>query len=106
MNSSSYRLGQFCNTEPKGFSLDVILPSKNHLCDSPLKENLTLQTEESTDMDKDHDSTDFTASLIEKSGKKECQKGRKNQFILNGIVLENYMASDNLNECVDAILSK
>ena len=30
----------------------------------------------------------------------------KISFTVNGIVIENFLASDNLNECVDAILRK
>ena len=33
-------------------------------------------------------------------------KVKNKAFICDGIVLDNYLASDNLNECVDALLRK
>ena len=63
--------------------------------------------ENESDADGDHDSTNFSNSVKDNSKSEiDEKKSKKKVFNLNGIILDDFMASDNLNECVDSILSK
>lgn len=84
--------------EPKGFSYDVIMPNQAVLQSSPLK-NVEISNEVSSDTEKDHDSTNYSSGHSQEHNEKEA-------FTVNGIVVDNFLASDDLNECVDALLRK
>ena len=94
--------------EPKGFSLDVVMPNKYFLSKSPLRETIMEGgTGYSSGME-DHESTDFsseqaTGSEVENT---KIRTEKKHEFILNGMIVSDFMASGDLNECVTAILSK
>lgn len=58
----------------------------------------------STDLEKDLDSTDYSQ---EQSRKEPTEKQKKRKPIeINGILIENFLSSDNLNEQVDFLLRK
>lgn len=76
---------------------------------SPLDEG--MNTDGSVDLDKDMESTDYSSQekqdQLEKAGRQESEKSKKRRPLeINGIVIDNFLASDDLNECVDFLLRK
>ena len=97
---------QFLNqshvTAPKSFSLDVVFPSKSGRGGSPLQESSLGSFQSGFDSDKDMESTDYSADRKDESEKAKS----KRPLEINGMVIDNFMGSDDLNECVDILLRK
>jgi hypothetical protein len=97
---------------PKGFNYDVIFPSKSLLQTSPLNEINNGGNSPSgftSDGDKDMDSTDYSQEKgnDEEEMTSRTEKTKKRKFLeVNGIIIDDFLASDNLNECVDFLLRK
>lgn len=59
-----------------------------------------------SDADKDMDSTDYSHEKKEDE-ELTTEKTKKSKALeINGIIIDNFLASDNLNECVDFLLRK
>ncbi len=104
------------NDAPRGFSLDVIQPRKSQLGLSPLNDTFTAQANGGifnsySDSDKEMESTHYSNERKNEQSRDDDenllshQKSRK-PIEINGVVIDKFMASDNLNECVDFILKK
>eukprot|EP00347_Sterkiella_histriomuscorum_P011141 403373602 len=99
---------------PRGFSYEVLLPQKSLLNRSPLSGDTGMNSDGSADLDKDMDSTDFSQQSasnqsLQNSQQNLTEKSKKqsrNQLEINGIVIDNILSSDDLNECVDFLLKK
>ena len=64
-----------------------------------------------TDGDKDMDSTDYSQEKDNLYASREnslvTEKSKKKKHLeINGMIIDDYLASDNLNECVDFLLRK
>lgn len=55
----------------------------------------------SSDNERDQDTTNYSSSQHESEHSHTQQ-----HIVVNGVVVDNFMASDNLNECVDFLLTK
>ena len=87
---------------PKSFSLDVIVPSSSVLAISPLRDQ-----NEDNDYGSDNDRESTNHSSSSKDSKEHTSNIKsKNHVVVNGVVVDKYMFSDNLNECVDFLLQK
>ena len=116
MRSDSCFFQQHLLSAPKGFNLDVQFPSKTMLQTSPLNDQSNGGISPSgftTDGDKDMDSTDYSQEKGEENlyasreNSISTEKSKKKKHLeINGMVIDDYLASDNLNECVDFLLRK
>lgn len=88
--------------EPKQFSFDVIIPNNSVLGTSPLNDH---DDEYESDNERSTDSTDHS-SLIKDSKENSTIVPKKMPVVVHGVVVDKYMYSDNLNECVDFLLTK
>lgn len=87
---------------PKGFNYDVIFPNKSHI--SPLNDASGSSDAFTLDADKDMDSTDYSQESKETTS---TEKTKFKKFIeINGMIIDDFLASDDLNECVDFLLRK
>ena len=85
--------------EPKGFSFDIIMPNNSVLGISPLNDH---NDDDGSDMERETESTTHTFASKENT----VVVPKKKEVVVHGIVVDNYMFSDNLNECVDFLLRK
>lgn len=116
LRSESSFFQQHFMAGPKGFNLDVIYPTKSMLQSSPLNEQSNGGISPngfSSDGEKDADSTDYSQEkrdddqFMSQSGSLSTEMTKKKKPLeINGIIIDNYLASDNLNECVDYLLRK
>ena len=91
--------------EPKQFTFDVIVPNNSVLGTSPLQDPHQTNSGYLSECEKDQDSTNHSSSSKDsKENTRTVQK--KRPLVVNGVVVDNYMFSDNLNECVDFLLRK
>ena len=113
-SDSCYFLQHLPSAAPKSFNLDVQFPSKNRLQTSPLNDQSNGGVSPSgftTDGDKDMDSTDYSQEKDNLYASREnslvTEKSKKKKHLeINGMIIDDYLASDNLNECVDFLLRK
>jgi hypothetical protein len=93
---------------PRSFNLDVILPNKISGANSPMRDS-TLNSE-SCDAFKDLESTEDSQLRrdedMEDQSENKNFSGKSKVFNINGILIDNFLASDDLNECVDFLLKK
>ena len=87
---------------PKSFNYDIIMPKQTTLENSPLKAPGSLSGY-SSEGDRDHESTNYS------SESKHCcmhsdDATNSKTIVVDGVVVSNVLASDNLNECVDSLL--
>jgi len=111
INSGIPYINQLCPiNEPRGFTYDVIMPVNSMLgtSSSLIKEGKLIESNYSSDMERDHESTDYSLATLNSSPmiSNTKPKDKKKPLVVNGVVLDNFLASDNLNDCVDALLRK
>ena len=78
------------------------MPKKTVLERSPLNDISFDKNDYSSECDKDHESTNYSTSMKDSPHSLDINM----PLTLNGVVIDNFMASDNLNECVEALLTK
>ena len=88
--------------EPKQFSFDVIVPNNSVLGISPLDDH---NDEYGSDNERSEDSTNLSSASKDSKDNSSIVKSKK-PLVVNGVVVDKYMYSDNLNECVDFLLRK
>ena len=78
------------------------MPNSSVLGISPLNDH---NDDFGSDNEKSTDSTNHSA-LVQLSKEHSIIAPKKKPLVVNGVVVDDYMYSDNLNECVDFLLRK
>lgn len=81
----------------EGFSLDVMMPDTEH---SPLYDNSTYFSGYSSESERNK------SDEVQEDKKNILNRKRGREIEINGIILKDFMTSDDLNECVSALLRK